>query len=488
VVRQAAELRYAVRVRVVAKYSGQLSLVVAVLTAAPLLAAIFGGDLDAAFRYAAVIAVFAGLGTVLARLQAPSRIEANEAITIVAVIFLVTPLAMAYPMSASGLHLLDAVFEAISAVTTTGLTTVRFVESESTTFLFTQAWMQWYGGLGIVVLSLALVVHPGVAARGLSVAETESDDLAGSAGAHARRILIVYGVLTGAGVLGLLLLGTGLFNALVYTLAAVSTGGFSPHNNSVAGLGGLLVQAAVLVIAFLGAVPLALYYRLAREGWKFTANVSQMAALAACGTLTAAALGLCLYFVEGMPLADVLHHAPLMGFSAQTTTGFSTIDAAKLDSASKLVMILAMAVGGGAGSTAGGFKLLRLLILLRVLQALIVRTSLPRHAVMEPSLENRRLEEGEMREALLLIVLFAGVIACSWLPFLAMGYDPLDSLFEVTSATATAGLSAGVTSAGLPALLKGVLCADMLMGRLEIVPWLVMLSRGTWLGRRAETQ
>ena len=88
--------------------------------------------------------------------------------------------------------------------------------------------------------------------------------------------------------------------------------------------------------------------------------------------------------------------------------------------------------------------------------------------------------------SLLLILLFVVVVALSWLPFVAMGYSPLDSLFEVVSATGTVGLSVGLTSATLPALLKGILCVDMLMGRLEIIAWLVMLYPGTWFGRRME--
>ncbi|MCI5210602.1 MAG: TrkH family potassium uptake protein, partial [Candidatus Electrothrix sp. ATG2] len=77
-------------------------------------------------------------------------------------------------------------------------------------------------------------------------------------------------------------------------------------------------------------------------------------------------------------------------------------------------------------------------------------------------------------------------VALSWLPFVVMGYSPLNSLFEVVSATGTAGLSAGLTSATLPLLLKGILCVDMLMGRLEIMAWLVLLYPGTWFGRKME--
>jgi trk system potassium uptake protein TrkH len=144
-----------------------------------------------------------------------------------------------------------------------------------------------------------------------------------------------------------------------------------------------------------------------------------------------------------------------------------------------------MAVGGSVGSTAGGMKILRLLIVLRMAQLTVLRTCLPERAVVEPRIEGQRLESDEIERAFLVIALFAIVVAASWAPFVVMGHDPLDSLFEVVSATATVGLSTGITGPHLAPFLKGVLCADMLMGRLEIVALLVLLYPGTWVGRRA---
>jgi trk system potassium uptake protein TrkH len=188
----------------------------------------------------------------------------------------------------------------------------------------------------------------------------------------------------------------------------------------------------------------------------------------------------------GLSWAQALHQAPLLAVSAQSTAGFSSMSCSQLDPDSKLAVIFSMIVGGGVGSTAGGFKLLRLLIAVSVFRLIIVRTCLPRHAVIEPRLAGRRLHGDEIQAALLLIFLYGVVVAVSWLQFVATGYDPLDSLFEVVSATGTVGLSVGITSADLPAQLKGVLCADMLMGRLEIIAWLVMLFPGTWFGKRME--
>jgi trk system potassium uptake protein TrkH len=148
-------------------------------------------------------------------------------------------------------------------------------------------------------------------------------------------------------------------------------------------------------------------------------------------------------------------------------------------------MILSMFVGGDVGSTAGGIKIVRLLILARLVQVLLQRTSVTPHAVLTPRLGGRRIEADEARDAVCLAALFAGVNAASWVAFLAAGYDPLNALFDVASATGTVGLSSGVTSADLPAALKAVLCFDMLAGRLEVVALLVLFYPRTWIGRRA---
>jgi trk system potassium uptake protein TrkH len=485
VAKQATELRYAVRSRVLFKYFGQLCLVLAVLTMVPLVMSLILGERSFTLRYGVVVCGLGGLGLGTAQLRAPSSVQTNEGMVLVALMFLFTPLAMCYPMMSSGLSFLDALFEAISGVTTTGLSTKATLVGAPATFLFARAWMQWYGGLGIVVLSLALVMQPGLVAKNLAATETETDDVLGGTRAHARRVLKVYGALTGLGIIGSLAVGVGFFDAVLYTFAAVSTGGFAPYDSSLATLG-WLAQGWITLICLAGAVPLTFYHRMLREKRRVSVDFLQLQAVVIASLVVSLAVGTSMRLSAGMAWPQVLHHAPLLAFSAQTTAGFSSMPGAQIDAGSKLVLIFSMLVGGGLGSTAGGFKLLRLLIAASVFRLILLRTCLPKHAVIEPRLAGRRLGDEEIRAALLLILLFVVVVALSWLPFVAMGYSPLDSLFEVVSATGTVGLSMGLTSATLPALLKGILCVDMLMGRLEIMAWLVMLYPGTWVGRRME--
>jgi trk system potassium uptake protein TrkH len=436
-------------------------------------------------RYGVVIGGLVVSGGCLARLRAPTRVQANEGIVLVALMFLFTPLVMAYPMMGFGLSFLDAFFEAVSGVTTTGLSTQATLVGAPSAFLFSRAWMQWYGGLGIVVLSLALVTQPGLLAKGLAVNEAELDELVGGTKAHMRRVLKVYVVMTVIGIVGALLAGQGVFDAVLYTFAAVSTGGFAPHDSSLAPFG-WPAQAWITLLCFAAAIPLTLYYRIFWQRRRVAVDMFQLVAAGAAVLVVTLLLVASMRVRGALPWAQVLHQAPLLAVSAQSTAGFSSMPCSQLDPDSKLAVIFAMIVGGGAGSTAGGFKLLRLLIALSVLRLVIVRTCLPRHAVIEPRLAGRRLQGEEIQAALLLVFLYVAVVAVSWLQFVATGYHPLDSLFEVVSATGTVGLSVGITSAALPAQLKGTLCADMLLGRLEIIAWLVMLFPGTWFGRRMD--
>jgi trk system potassium uptake protein TrkH len=460
-------------------------MVFGLMAAVPLAVSLLFGDFAVGLRYGAVVAGSLLLGWLLSRLPSPRRLQTNEAMTIGALIFLFTPLVTVWPAMASGLGFLDAFFETVSAVTTTGLTVTAALEQKSEAFLFARAWMQWVGGLGIVVLSLALMIRPGLSAKHLGDLEDYEEDLVGGTRAHSRRVLIVYGGLTAVGIGLLALCGTGGFNAALYALAAVSTGGFAPHAASLAAIGKPAAAVAML-LSVAGAVPIVLYHRAYRDDWRVLPHDRQLQGLLVLGLATALVLSFFLVSGGGFAWPGALYHGLLNAFSAQSTAGFSTVDVAGLGPGAKLTLICSMLVGGGSGSTAGGIKILRLLILLRLIWLMVRSTGMPRAAFTPARLNQRRLESEEIRDALCLFLLFILFTVISWIPFVAMGYPPLDALFEVVSAIGTVGLSAGVAAPELHPFLKGVLCCDMLLGRLEILAWLVLVYPGTWIGRRLE--
>lgn len=475
-------LFYAVRWRFVSRYLGQFCLIIAALNIVTLAAAVMNSELTIAGSYLGIVIGLGLIGLLLSRAKADDRMQMNEALVLAAAVFLLVPLVAAIPLVVHGISLLDAWFETVSAATTTGLSTRPTVSDIPRTFLFARAWMQWYGGLGIVVLSLALVVRPGMTALRLASMETP-DDLIGGTRAHARRVLLVYLTLTGIGLLGWLLLGGQPMEGILYILAAISTGGFAPSDNSLADLSGLRLAWVVTLVAFAGAAPLALYHKAIKKNWRKLLENYELRLLLFCGLFMSCLLGIFLW-AQGMTWTETLIHAPLMALSAQTTSGFSSLDPASLGAGSKLVLIMAMAGGGCVGSTAGGFKLLRLLILLGLMYRCLLAMSMPSNAILGQRLGKKQIEPEETQDALMIILMFIAVVFISWLPFLAYGYAPLDALFEVVSATGTVGLSSGITHSGLPAFLKLVLCADMLLGRLEFVAWMVFFYHRTWFGRK----
>lgn len=477
-------LATAMRPRILAKYLGVFCLSLVLFAAVPGIVALSMGEVRFASTCGIVALALAATGLPLARLPAPRDIQRNEAMAVTALGFTLGALAMAWPFAAAGMAPLDALFESVSAITTTGLSAAGEVEGMSGAFVFARAWAQWYGGLAIIILAFVLVLGPGATARRLTLGETGPEDLVAGTWAHGRRVLIVYGGMTVAGGILLWALGASPFDAAVHALASLSTGGFSSHSDSVAGIGGPAARGLIALLCVAGAISFTLQYQTWRSGPMTLLRDGEVGALLTVILLVWATVMLSEWLAGASADAALLGNAAFMAVSAQTTSGFQTIDPAGLAPASKLALIFSMAVGGDAGSTAGGLKIIRLLLILRLVQLLFAQTVTPRHAVIEPRIAGRSLEQGEIAAAGGIVTLYAATILISWFCFLAAGLDPLDSLFDVVSAIGTVGLSTGIAGPELATPLKLVLCLDMLMGRLEILAVLVLAYPRNWFGQR----
>ncbi|MGR8934324.1 MAG: TrkH family potassium uptake protein [Gammaproteobacteria bacterium] len=477
-----------VRFRVLSCYLARLSLVVVLLRSVPMLVSWWNGETVLLLEQLGVMGSIAAVCLPLSRMKVEEDLRTNEVMVITALSFLLTALAGVLPFTAEGLSFVDALFEAVSAITTTGLSTVEAVQRHSSGFLFDRAWSQWYGGLGIAVFSIGLMLlDQGTASRRLALnGSSDNKDVLASGRVHTRILIVAYGALTVLCIAVLLLAGTEPFSAVTHALSGVSTGGFSIYDRSLGAFREWYVQVLIVLCGVLGAVSLPFYFRLVNNGVKELFANQELWGLLSLSALVIVLLWLFSYGEGGFDWPANAEQAVVLGLSAQTTTGFSNTDVAKLDDASKLVLIFAMLVGGSTGSTAGGIKILRLLIVLRMLQLLVARTALPAHAVLEPRLGGDYLESAEIEKALLVILLFAGTVAVSWLPFLLAGYAPLDALFEVVSACSTTGLSSGITAAGLETRLKWVLIVDMLLGRVEFLAFMVFLYPRTWMSLRSK--
>jgi len=477
-------LSYAIRPGTVIKHLGQMFIMVAMLTLVPLVVSIGFGEYHLTSRYLIIVLLLFLAGFFSSRIEHVGDLQINEALTITALTFVITPLLMSYPLMGSGLTFIDAWFEATSAVTTTGLSTLTDLEAMPKTFLFTRAWMQWYGGLGIIILWVALLMGHHQEIKRL--VGTASDNIMTTTRHYARRMLIIYSVLTLVGIVLLWLVLKDLFLAITYCLAAVSTGGFSPLNHSLVDIPAWTGRYVIILLGFFSALPLVLYYRMIRENRLAVWRDPEARLLVAMTLFISALLWWTIHTDLDLSWADALGHAVLLGISAQSTTGFTSLEISHLGSDAMVVLIIAMITGGGAGSTAGGIKLLRLIIMARLIQFMLQRSAMPSHAVSEPRIGDRQLVSDEIKHALLLVILFMMVVVVSWFIFLRFDYPPMATLFEVTSATGTVGLSSGITSSDLEPALKMTLGIDMLLGRLEIIALLILLYPPTWIGKRKE--
>ena len=318
-------LQKPVRLRVIGKYLGQLLIVLAYLTLIPLAASLYFMEYSFTIRYAITEIILLIAGLPLSRINASANIQTNEGLVITGLIFVLTPLIMTIPMMGSGLDFIDALFETVSAFTTTGLSVATELQLQPLTFLFARSYMQWIGGLGIVVLTIALLLKPGIYLRKL-VGLDENEDVVSSTLPYARRIFMVYVSLTVICIVMIWIACGNFFNSVTHAFSAVSTGGFSNFDNSLAGFDSPFVSISVILGCIFGALPLLLYFRIRRyRFWTFYQD-AQVRALTYFALLTGILLFIVLMHDSHIQTTEALYHALLMALSAQTTAGFSTID------------------------------------------------------------------------------------------------------------------------------------------------------------------
>lgn len=418
------------------------------------------------------------------RMNAAANIQVNEGLVISSLTFILCPLIMTIPAMGGGLGFVDAFFEMVSAVTTTGLSVVTELQHQPLTFLFARTYMQWVGGLGIVVLTVALLLRPGAYLRKL-IELDESQDLVSSTRIYARRIFTVYVLLTIISIGMIWFTGGNFFNAVTHAFAAVSTGGFSNFDNSLAGFNSPAASISVMLGCIFGALPLLLYLRIQQYKFYMIYQDIQVRAVVYFILCISILLAFVMVYEADMQISEALLHAPVMAISAQTTAGFFSISIAQIGPHGMLIIMIAMFVGGSLGSTSGGIKLYRMLIFWRALHHMLQKITATPHAVVVPRLAGRNLEADEINKAFLVILLFLFTIVFSWLVFLFSGYAPIASLFEIVSAVSTVGLSSGITSVDLPTHLKLILCLNMLLGRLEFIAFFVLVYPLTWINRKS---
>lgn len=465
-------LREPIRPSVVRALLGLAAWPTAIILAAPAIFALGAGDLPFATRGGTAAAFFLLIAWIC-RGARPSGVRRSEARVAATLLYLLVPLGMTLPLATHPrLDLRGALFESISAFTTTGLS-VMDADGAAPALLFARSWLAWIGGLTAVALAVSVLLPPGAS---VDLSPQAMPSLRG----RLRRIGTAYLALTALTTLALMTAGLPALRALLHAFSAVSTGGMAPDPR---GLTDLIPAARIAILcgALLGSVPLIWLSGAADADERRLARWQGLAGLGVLGFATvfvAASMNHFGAFESGATRWD----AASLAVSAQTTLGLAPLPPNSLDPSSKLAMCVTMACGGAFGSTTGGMKLLRLLILIAAIRRFVVRSALRRDAVLDLRVAGVRFDEEAVRRVLLVVVLFFVTVLLSWLPFVFAAKDPLDALVTVVAATSNCAFSTGAPLAELSPRLQALLMADMLLGRLEFLAVLLVLYPGTWIG------
>jgi trk system potassium uptake protein TrkH len=386
--------------------------------------------------------------------------------------------------------LLDSTFEAMSGFTTTGATLLSDIEAQTPSILFWRSMTHWLGGIGIVVLFVAVAPLLGVGAARLLGAEMSGltqPRLTPRIADTAKVLVVIYLTLSVAETLALLVAGMPLYDAVIHTFGTVATGGFSNKTASVGFYDSLAIEAIITIFMTASGVSFSLYYLLySRRRFDVVLDRELLAYL---GIIVAAAFFLWGILVFEGDYGDswglALRDSAFTVSSIITTTGFITADFDKWDTAAKYTLVVLMFIGGCAGSTAGGIKVIRVLIIFRTVFQDIFKMVHPR-AITPMKLGGRIVPEG-VRIAVL--GLFAAwVITFGVATFLVALQEELTLTSSVTAvATTLNDVGPGLGQVGATESFeivnpfgRGVLTVCMLLGRLEIFTVLALLSPTFW--------
>lgn len=455
--------------------------VLAALVGPPGVAAMIEGERALAAVLVGPTVILVALGVWSQSFQSGKDLRRIEAVATLALVFVLSTLLAVPSFMVLGLAPHDAIFEAASGITTTGLSVARDAEAWPVSAHFLRAWMQWCGGAFIAVAGVALLMDSGRAAQVLGDQAVSGTDYIASTRAKARLVLAGYSAITIIGVLISIPLFPGWWEGPVIALAAVSTGGFTPRDSSLAEYARpaqiftlfLCITTSVSLLFYAVAVKLGPRAALRRGTVRMTLGILLVGSVA-----YVLGHGILHGWERGALVSGLLNQ-----LSAQTTAGFSTAPVIPF-SPLMLLLIVVMALGGDVGSTTGGIKTGRVNMLWRMVSLVFLRLRLPSRALSHLKIGDKRADaEGILFAAAMLAIYLLSALTF-WTALYVAGHPALAALFDAVSALSGVGLSAGVIGPDLGKGLKLMAAFAMLLGRLEFFVLIALLLPSTWISRR----
>ncbi len=455
-----------------------------------------------AFIVSTILTVVGGLAGLLTGHRAPSDVGEREGYVIVAMVWVVFSLFGLLPYYLSGqIHTYtDAWFETMSGFTTTGATILTNVEGLTHAALFWRAMTQWLGGLGIIVLCVALLPMFGLGGMQLYAAEVTGvnyEKLSPRIADTAKLLWGVYILLTGVEALLLKLCGMSLFDAICHSFTTIATGGFSTMGSSLTTYG-RAVHYVVAVFMMLSGINFALliHFLQGKPQRLFKDEEARWYLLAGGIFTLVLTIGLALYygFEQGVwseGLMPVLNHLEwsfrngfFMAFSAITSTGFASSDYTLWPNLLWVLFFFIMITGGSSGSTAGGIKWVRILIFVKSGFSEFQRRIHP-NAIIPIKLNNRPLPHETINNVMAFMLFYVLIISLTVLVFSACGVNFEESIGTAVAAIGNVGTSLGqygpcASYSSFPLFGKWWMTLVMLTGRLEIFTILLLFTKVLW--------
>ena len=480
--------------RMVFRTMGALLLIESVFMAFALGVSLWYGEADTGvFLLSTIITLLAGVTGLFIGRHAESRMGEREGYVIVAMVWVVFSAfgLLPYYLSGQVSTLTDAWFESMSGFTTTGATIIPDLEVITHGLLFWRSLTQWIGGMGIIVLSIAILPIFGLNGMQLYAAEVSGltyEKLSPRIADTAKMMWSIYILLTITEIAALWLCGMDVFDAVCHSFSTIATGGFSTHNNSLEFYDSAAIHYTVTFFMFVSGINFVLLIYLLRGKVRNFFQDEELRWYSVAVLVFAVALTIGLYIARpgwsGIEMERAFRDSIFTVISSMTSTGYTISDYMYWPVVAWVVIFFLMLTGACAGSTAGGIKWVRLSIILKNGVAEFQRRIHP-NAIIPVKLNEKAVPQQTINNIMAFLIFYVFIIAVTVVIFCACGVNFDEAIGAAVSAIGNVGISIGQfgpagTYAEFPMVAKWVMSFVMLIGRLEIFTVLLLFTRALW--------
>jgi trk system potassium uptake protein TrkH len=469
---------------------GSLLIILALAMLVPMAVDLQVGHADwSVFAVSFALTLFFGVSLLLTNATPNVVLSIRQAFLLTTLSWVMACLFAALPFMFSevNLSITDAYFEAMSGLTTTGSTVIIGLDALPPGMLLWRSLIQWIGGIGIIVMAIAIL--PFLRVGGMQLFRSESSDRSDKVVPRAADLAVgiglIYLSLTVLGSVALHLAGMSLFDALCHAMTAVSTGGFSTRDTSIAGWESAPIEWLLVVFMMLGGMPFVRYLSFLKGHYDAIWRDTQVQWYFLFLTVVSVTLGTWLALTSDLSPENALRFAAFNVVSVVTTTGYASTDYSAWGTLAVAAFLVLTLIGGCTGSTSGGIKIFRFEILFMVLQRQFARLYRP-HRILPLTYHEKTVDSDIMLSVMSFGFMFMALLLVFAIVLGALGLDLVTALSGSATALANVGPGLGTiigpagNFAPLPDTAKWVLIAAMLMGRLEFFTVLVLLSPDFW--------